>query len=194
MLISVSIYIIDLIHKSHNAPVPYPTMHHSGQKCTHFCFELCIMGYTTGAWWDLWDWLIAFAFHSFIWLYELIEAEWRIYVSKIWHHWFRYWLVACKAPSHYLNQCWFVVNWNPWDKLKRYSHQNSNIFIQVNAFENAVWTFSLNIGFNILPLDSFLSCLDYLLGYSIGEFQTLQLIVPGCLVPLTPVCWSTFWK
>ena len=81
MLISVSIYIIDLIHKSHNAPVPYPTMHHSGQKCTHFCFELCIVGYTTGALWGLWDWLSAFAFHSFIWLYELIEAEWRIHTS-----------------------------------------------------------------------------------------------------------------
>ena len=49
----------DLIHKSHNAAVPYPTMHHSEQKCAHFCSEWCIVGYGTGALWDLWDWSIA---------------------------------------------------------------------------------------------------------------------------------------
>ena len=35
----------DQIHKSHNAPVPYPTMHHSEQKCAHFCSEWGIVGY-----------------------------------------------------------------------------------------------------------------------------------------------------
>ena len=38
------------------------------------------------------------------------------------------------------------------------------------------WTFSLNIGLNMLPSDSFLSCLDSLPGHSI-MFQALQLIV-----------------
>ena len=38
------------------------------------------------------------------------------------------------------------------------------------------WTFSLNIGLNMLPVD-FMSCLNSLLGYSTGEFQALQLIV-----------------
>ena len=41
------------------------------------------------------------------------------------------------------------------------------------------WTFSLNIGLNMFPLDSFMSCLHSLLGYSTGEFQALQLIVPA---------------
>ena len=27
------------------------------------------------------------------------------------HHWFKLWLVAWTAPSHYLNQCWNIVNW-----------------------------------------------------------------------------------
>ena len=36
------------------------------------------------------------------------------------------------------------------------------------------WTFSLNIGLNMIPLDSFMSCLHSLLGYSTEEFQTLQ--------------------
>ena len=46
---------IDLIHKSQTAPVLYPTMLHSEQKCTHFCSELSIVGYGTGAFWDLWN-------------------------------------------------------------------------------------------------------------------------------------------
>ena len=25
---------------------------------------------------------------------------------------FKQWLAACSAPSHYRNQCWFIVNWN----------------------------------------------------------------------------------
>ena len=42
-------------HKSHNAPVSYPTMHHSEQKCAHFWSELFIVGYGTSALWDLWN-------------------------------------------------------------------------------------------------------------------------------------------
>ena len=44
-----------LTDKSQNAPVPYPTMHHSEQKCAHFCSEWCIVGYGAGASWGLWD-------------------------------------------------------------------------------------------------------------------------------------------
>ena len=43
------------------------------------------------------------------------------------------------------------------------------------------WTLSLNIGLNMFPLDSFVSCLHSLLGYSTGEFQALQLIVLAVL-------------
>ena len=62
--------VTDHSHKSHNAPVPYPTMHHSEQKCAHFCSEWCIAGYqelitvisswgyAIGALWDLWIWSI----------------------------------------------------------------------------------------------------------------------------------------
>ena len=50
--------VIGLIHKSHNAPVPYPTMPLSEQKCAHFCSEWCIVWYGADALWDLWDWSI----------------------------------------------------------------------------------------------------------------------------------------
>ena len=39
------------------------------------------------------------------------------------------------------------------------------------------WTFSLNIGLNKFPLDSFMLCLHSLLGYPTREFQALQLNV-----------------
>ena len=60
------------------------------------------------------------------------------------------------------------------------------------------WTFSLNIGLNMFPLESFMSYLHSLLRYSTGLFQALQLIVLAVFMPwinhLSPVCWSTFWK
>ena len=49
---------IPISQKSRNVPVQYPTIHHSEQKCAHFCSELGIVGYETGALWDLWIWSI----------------------------------------------------------------------------------------------------------------------------------------
>ena len=43
--LSVTLYSIDQSHKSHDALVPYPTIHHSEQKCSHFCSEWCIVVY-----------------------------------------------------------------------------------------------------------------------------------------------------
>ena len=58
------------------------------------------------------------------------------------HHWFRQWLVARLAPSHYLN-CWtsarLFVNWTLRNQLQLNSSQILDIFIQENAlFENAL--------------------------------------------------------
>ena len=39
----------DQSDKSQNAPVSYPIMHYSEQKCAHFCSEWHIVGYGTGA-------------------------------------------------------------------------------------------------------------------------------------------------
>ena len=35
----------------------------------------------------------------------------HIFIRKLGHLWFRWWLIAYLPPSHYLNQCWFVVSW-----------------------------------------------------------------------------------
>ena len=51
--------VIDLLHKSHNALVPYPTMHHFMTAmciCVHISVtKWCIMGFLHDASWDLWD-------------------------------------------------------------------------------------------------------------------------------------------
>ena len=57
-------------------------------------------------------------------------------------HWFRQWLVAWPAPSHYLNQCWNILIWIHRNKLQWNINRNSNIFIQDIAFENVVWKMS----------------------------------------------------
>ena len=51
------------------------------------------------------------------------------------HHWFRKWLVAWLAPSHYLNQCWNIINWTLGNKLQWNLNRKLNMFIQENAFE-----------------------------------------------------------
>ena len=65
----------------------------------------------------------------------LSDAYMRQYIT---HHWLRQWLVAWPVPSHYLNRCWYVVNWNLMNKHQWNLNQNSYIFIQENAFENVV--------------------------------------------------------
>ena len=54
------------------------------------------------------------------------------------HHWFREWLAAWSAPSHYLDQCWNIVKSNLRNKLQWNRKRNSHIFIQENALENVV--------------------------------------------------------
>ena len=43
------------------------------------------------------------------------------------------------SASHYLNQCWVIVNWTLRNKLQWNLNRNSNIFIQENALESVVW-------------------------------------------------------
>ena len=62
----------------------------------------------------------------------------HVCVRKLGHHWFQWWLVACSAPTHYLNKWWIIVVsifrnkslWN-WNK-------NATVFFQENTFENDI--------------------------------------------------------
>ena len=59
---------------------------------------------------------------------------WHIYASVNWVsiadpiHWRIY-----VAPSHYLNQCWLIVNWTHMSKLQWNFNQNTKLFIHKNA-------------------------------------------------------------
>ena len=59
-------------------------------------------------------------------------------VSELSQHWFRWWLVAWSAPSHYLNQCWNIVDYTLRNKLQWKSIKNTRVFIHENVFENVV--------------------------------------------------------
>ena len=65
-----------LSHKSHNAPLPYPTMYHLEQTCTHFCSEWCIAGYGAGASLDLCFWSISGARFSITTKYSQVSDWW----------------------------------------------------------------------------------------------------------------------
>ena len=52
----------------------------------------------------------------------------HICVSELGPHCFRWCPVACSAPSHYLNQCWFIANWTPGKKFKCDWNRNSFSF------------------------------------------------------------------
>ena len=54
----------------------------------------------------------------------------HICVSESSQHWFRYWLVANSAPSHYLNQYWVIVSWTLRNKLQWNFDQNTKTFIR----------------------------------------------------------------
>ena len=58
-----------------------------------------------------------------------------ICLSELGQHWFRQWLVAYWAASHYLIQSWVIVNWTLKDKN---FNQNTKLFIHENIPENIV--------------------------------------------------------
>ena len=49
------------------------------------------------------------------------------------------WVSIGSASSHYLNQCWLIVNWTLRNKLQWNSNQNTILFIHANEFENVVY-------------------------------------------------------
>ena len=47
-------------------------------------------------------------------------------------------IVAYMAQSHFVNQCWFTVNWTLRNKLQWNFNQNTKLCIHINASENIV--------------------------------------------------------
>ena len=47
-------------------------------------------------------------------------------------------IMDCRLASHYLNQCWNIVNWTIGNKPQWNFSLNSGIFIEENAFQSVV--------------------------------------------------------
>ena len=56
-------------------------------------------------------------------------------VNYFCQYWFKKWLGAVQAPSHFLNQCWPIIDYHLINKCRSNSFQNSNISIEINRFE-----------------------------------------------------------
>ena len=93
--------------------------------------------------------------------------------------------MACRlpAPSHYLNQCWNVVNWTIGNKLQLNLRRKSYIFIQENAFENAVWKLAAIlsrpqcVNTHWRSLDSYCSTVHYSINPSSGRYLRISITI-----------------
>ena len=93
--------------------------------------------FIASAWWlTCTEWLQ----YGAVILRQLSLTHWgrvtHICVSKLVHLWFRLWIVAYSAPSHYLNQWWQIIILTLGTIIKLLIIQNSNVFIKENTFEN----------------------------------------------------------
>ena len=50
-------------------------------------------------------------------------------ITKQGHQWSRWWLIACFASSHYLNQCWLIIHRTVGNIFQWNLNQNTTIFI-----------------------------------------------------------------
>ena len=102
----------------------------------------------------IWVWTLKIEDYSCIsqggqWVIQGMLTHWgwvtHICISKLSHHCFKQWHVPCMVPSHYLNQCWIIVNWTIANKFQWNFYCNSNIFSEENMFENVVCKIMLSI-------------------------------------------------
>ena len=91
------------------------------------------------------SWLFYFPLVPYICVGELPgSALIRVMVSRLF------------VPSHYLNQCWLIINWTIGNKIQWNCNWNSNTFIEDHSrFENVVCNFHIINGI----LYSYLICI-----------------------------------
>ena len=109
-----------------------------------------------------------------------------ICVIELGHHWFRKWLVAYLASSHYLSLCWNIVDLTLRNKLQWNLNRNSCIFIQENAFEmsSGKWR-PFCLGLNILMTHTCRCGLDH---HRFRELPVAISVPSHCLNQ----CWLMF--
>ena len=59
-------------------------------------------------------------------------------------------VMGCSAPSHYMNQCWLIVNWTLTNKLRWILDRYTKHFIHENAIKNVVYEMAVILSINTL--------------------------------------------
>ena len=63
----------------------------------------------------------------------------HVRVSELAQNWFRWWLVACSATSHYLNQCWLFCQLDPYEQASVKFESKYTTFLSWKWIWNVVW-------------------------------------------------------
>ena len=98
-----------------------------------FSFKKMHLKMLSGIWWPFCPGLNVFTH---------LPLVLHICASELGKHWFRQWLVAYSAPSHYLNQCQLITNWTHGNKLQWKFNQNTRLFIH----KKSTWKYCLRYG------------------------------------------------
>ena len=75
----------------------------------------------------------------------------HICVNKQGHHWFRLLVVVWPAPSHYLNQCWNIVDWTIGNKFQwNFIRNDKLLFMKTHLQTSSGKWRPFRLGFNEL--------------------------------------------
>ena len=73
--------------------------------------------------------------HWFRW-WLVAQSASSHYLNQCWLYLFRWWLFALSVPSYYLIQCWITIGCDHRNLFQWHLRQNTITFIDGNAFEN----------------------------------------------------------
>ena len=111
-------------------------------------------------------------------------------------HWFKWWLVAYSSPTHYLEQCWVLVNWTIRNELPGVLIKMQYASFTKMHLKNIVWEMVV-----ILPRDRWvkISCHDWIVMPLKKRFRhvlyLIQLIIFDCCCSMIArQTFSTFVK
>ena len=101
----------------------------------------------------------------------------HICVVELSHHWFRWWLVAYSAPSHYLNQCWNIVNWTSRNNLQWNFNRNLTFTFKKFHLEtsSAKWR-QFCLGLNELTAAADRNCIGVMTACSSEHISAIRLL------------------
>ena len=151
---------IDQLHTSHNAPVPYPTMHHFvTEMCTHVHISVtkwCIVGYLPAL--------------AYLWDQNVINFAWKLLLP---HHslWDRLLDVSWGSDAEYPVPFWKLSFW----VYNMYTILFLHLLTSLECF--CPWTFFAKNELTLLRPTTIISNLHSKLMITTGVFHAKQVIL-----------------